>query len=106
MLDLIPEAILETASTAVFMGLTAFVILVFFAVIPGFVIIVAGILMGLVVSVPILAVASLIFLVPRPAVGSRPPKPLEPGAPPEPQPEARFRRMTSRAGETYGTGSV
>lgn len=50
----------------IFMVLTTIVVVGLFAVIPGMVIIMAGALIGLLASLPILGIASLILLTPGP----------------------------------------
>ena len=59
----------EPASSLIAFVITTFVGVLFFAVIPGLLVVVAGFLVGVVASLPILAVASLTRL-----VGADPPK--------------------------------
>ncbi len=48
-------------------ALTTVAVSIFFALLPGISVIIGGFLFGMVVAVPILAIGSLIWLVPRPA---------------------------------------
>ena len=49
------------------MALTTIVVIIFFAILPGIAVIIGGFLFRVVVAAPILAIGSLIWLVPRPA---------------------------------------